>query len=111
MSKEVAFFKSGGAFVPAACSKLLMTLWGCGWDILYDVLDGCLDILDDIIDGCLDIRDECLDIGGEPKASAAPYEHKKPPPPLHILPLFLGTEQNAATFQAEWPTTAGKMNN
>ena len=62
MSKEVAFFKSGGAFVPAACSKLLMTLLGCGWDILCDILDGCLDILDDIIDGCLDIRDECLDL-------------------------------------------------
>ena len=48
MSKEVAFFKSGGAFVPAACSKLLMTLLSCGWDILYDILDGCWDILDDI---------------------------------------------------------------
>ena len=62
MSKEVAFFKSGGDLVPAACSKLLMPLLGCGWYILYDILDGCLDILDDIIDGCLDIRDECLDI-------------------------------------------------
>ena len=111
MSKEVAFFKSGGAFVPAACSKLLMTLLSCGWDILYDILDGCWDILDDIKDECLDIREDCLDIAAEPKASAAPYEHKKPPPPLHILPLFLGTEEKAATFKAERPTTAGKMNN
>ena len=62
MSKEVAVFESGGALVPAACSKLLMTLLSCGWDILYDILDGCWDILDDMIDGGSDIRDECLDI-------------------------------------------------
>ena len=48
MSKEVAVFESGGALVPAFCSKLLMTLLSCGWDILYDILDGCWDILDDI---------------------------------------------------------------